>query len=88
MSRILLATLAGVILLDTTTAIAQTDDGSLRGYVKDVQGGALPGVTVRPSRSWRRLPPGHGSTQYTKGEPHTLEACRPDVRRQARQQIA
>ena len=25
---------------------AQTTDGSIRGYVRDVQGGALPGVTV------------------------------------------
>ena len=29
-----------------TTLLAQTGQGSLRGYVKDAQGGALPGVTV------------------------------------------
>jgi hypothetical protein len=33
-------------LLATTPALAQSGDGSLRGYVKDEQGGVLPGVTV------------------------------------------
>jgi len=35
-----------LLLLTATTAMAQTGQGSLRGYVKDDQGGALPGVTV------------------------------------------
>src|SRR5438093_8745466 len=34
------------LLLVAINAIAQTGQGSLRGYVKDEQGGALPGVTV------------------------------------------
>src|SRR5262245_12388166 len=33
-------------LLATAPAVAQTGQGSLRGYVKDEQGGALPGVAV------------------------------------------
>src|SRR4029079_5792475 len=38
----------GILVLVTTTihAAAQTTDGSARGYVRDEQGGALPGVTV------------------------------------------
>ncbi|MGH9329220.1 MAG: carboxypeptidase regulatory-like domain-containing protein, partial [Vicinamibacterales bacterium] len=32
--------------LFAASALAQTGDGSLRGYVKDEQGGALPGATV------------------------------------------
>ena len=32
--------------LIAATAAAQTGAGSLRGYVKDEQGGALPGVTI------------------------------------------
>src|SRR5437773_12462524 len=40
-------TLASAFLvLIAATAAAQTGQGSLRGYVKDEQGGALPGVTV------------------------------------------
>jgi hypothetical protein len=35
-----------LLLLTATTAMAQIGQGSLRGYVKDDQGGALPGVTV------------------------------------------
>jgi hypothetical protein len=35
-----------VLLLTATTAFAQSGQGSLRGYVKDEQGGVLPGVTV------------------------------------------
>jgi len=35
-----------LLLLTATTAMAQNGQGSLRGYVKDDQGGALPGVTV------------------------------------------
>src|SRR5256885_1671011 len=37
-----------LIVLSVLTAVptAQTGDGSLRGYVKDEQGGVLPGVTV------------------------------------------
>jgi hypothetical protein len=43
-----LASLAVLVLslVLPTTLLAQTDQGSLRGYVKDAQGGALPGVTV------------------------------------------
>ena len=33
-------------LLIAASAVAQTGQGSLRGYVRDEQGGALPGVTV------------------------------------------
>src|SRR3989442_9453226 len=46
MMRALLASLVAVSLLVADRALAQTGDGSLRGYVKDEQGGALPGVTV------------------------------------------
>ena len=35
-----------LLLLIAGSAAAQTGQGSLRGYVKDEQGGALPGVTV------------------------------------------
>ena len=35
-----------ISLLTATALRAQTGDGSLRGYVKDEQGGVLPGVTV------------------------------------------
>jgi hypothetical protein len=35
-----------VSLASAATALAQGGDGSLRGTVKDDQGGALPGVTV------------------------------------------
>src|SRR5207244_3576481 len=35
-----------LLLLIAGAAAAQTGQGSLRGYVKDEQGGALPGVTV------------------------------------------
>ena len=37
---------AVVAFLTAATAMAQTGQGGLRGYVKDEQGGALPGVTV------------------------------------------
>ena len=40
------AFLVGAILLAASPAAAQTGDGSLRGYVRDQQGGVLPGVTV------------------------------------------
>src|SRR5712692_11703598 len=35
-----------LVLLTGAAAVAQTDQGSLRGYVKDEQGGALPGTTI------------------------------------------
>jgi hypothetical protein len=35
-----------ILLLVAVDAAAQTGQGSLRGYVKDEQGGAVPGVTV------------------------------------------
>jgi len=46
MSRSLLATLLATSLLTAIPCSAQTGDGSLRGYVKDEQGGVLPGVSV------------------------------------------
>lgn len=46
MSRALLASFAAVLLATATLASAQTGDGSLRGFVKDEQGGVLPGVSV------------------------------------------
>lgn len=46
MSRSLLGSLIAVFALAASPAIAQTGDGSLRGYVKDQQGGVLPGVTI------------------------------------------
>jgi hypothetical protein len=46
MLRSLAAFLAAFVSLSTASAFAQTGDGSLRGYVKDPQGGVLPGVTV------------------------------------------
>jgi hypothetical protein len=46
MPRLLTATLAALLVLTAAPASAQTGDGSLRGYVRDQQGGLLPGVTV------------------------------------------
>jgi hypothetical protein len=46
MARSRLLFLALLALLTAATAVAQTGEGSLRGYVKDEQGGALPGVTI------------------------------------------
>src|SRR6266436_3543179 len=46
MSRLLSAVLGVSLSLSAIPASAQTGDGSLRGYVKDQQGGVLPGVTV------------------------------------------
>lgn len=43
--RLVVLTLA-VLLASAATAVAQSGDGSLVGYVKDEQGGILPGVTV------------------------------------------
>ena len=46
MNRCVIAvTLVGVLGMSTIAA-AQTGAGSLRGYITDEQGGALPGVTV------------------------------------------
>src|ERR1700704_4235228 len=42
----LFASLVAVSVLTSIPAHAQTEMGSLRGYVKDEQGGVLPGVTV------------------------------------------
>ena len=44
--KTLFASLVAVSVLASIPAHAQTEMGSLRGYVKDAQGGALPGVTV------------------------------------------
>ena len=41
-----LALFVALAIVSTSHAFAQTGDGSLRGYVKDQQGGVLPGVTV------------------------------------------
>src|SRR5262245_23089488 len=46
MSRALTVSLALLLSLLSSVASAQTGDGSLRGYVRDQQGGVLPGVTV------------------------------------------
>src|SRR5438093_4055542 len=46
MARAPFLSLFTVFVLSTGSANAQTGDGSLRGYVKDQQGGILPGVTV------------------------------------------
>ncbi len=46
MQRALVASLVALSVLLPQFATAQTGDGSLRGYVKDEQGGVLPGVTV------------------------------------------
>lgn len=46
-----LASLAALVVLASHAASAQTGDGSLRGYVKDQQGGLLPGVTVTATSS-------------------------------------
>ena len=46
MVKILLTSLIAVSVLAPIPASAQTDLGGLRGYVKDEQGGVLPGVTV------------------------------------------
>jgi hypothetical protein len=45
MPRLLAASFL-TLLVFSTPAFAQTGDGSLRGYVRDQQGGVLPGVTV------------------------------------------
>src|SRR5438128_1420987 len=46
MPRVLAVSLAALLGLSVAPASAQTGDGSLRGYVRDQQGGVLPGVTV------------------------------------------
>jgi hypothetical protein len=46
MQRCLIASLVALMIATAAQASAQTGDGSLRGYVKDQQGGILPGVTV------------------------------------------
>src|SRR5262245_8567962 len=46
MSRTLLVSTAAALLLAASLAAAQSNDGSLRGYVRDEQGAVLPGVTV------------------------------------------
>src|SRR5262249_48355529 len=48
MARIVCAVLTSLSLLVSLSAVAsaQTGSGSLRGYVKDDQGGVLPGVLV------------------------------------------
>ena len=46
MPRVLVAGLVALFALSGNPAAAQIGDGSLRGYIKDQQGGVLPGVTV------------------------------------------
>jgi len=46
MSRALGTLVVGAVLLSSIPAAAQSGQGSLNGYVKDEQGGVLPGVTV------------------------------------------
>src|SRR5262249_2129370 len=46
MTRLLAIFLVVFSVLTPSFATAQTGDGSLRGYVKDQQGGVLPGVSV------------------------------------------
>src|ERR671932_1869412 len=46
MVRALGALVVGAFLLTSIPAAAQSGQGSLDGYVKDEQGGVLPGVTV------------------------------------------
>ena len=46
MQRCMVAILVALSFLGASDAFAQTGDGSLRGYIKDEQGGVLPGVTV------------------------------------------
>lgn len=49
MSRPVVALAVVLLLSSPFTLLAQTGQGSLRGYVRDGQGGALPGVTVTAS---------------------------------------
>jgi hypothetical protein len=51
MARSFVVSLVVLISLISASASAQTGDGSLRGYVKDQQGGILPGVTVTATSS-------------------------------------
>ena len=46
MQRAIVASLVALSVLLPSLTAGQTGDGSLRGYVKDEQGGVLPGVTV------------------------------------------
>lgn len=46
MGRVSVAGLVACLCLSSVPGYAQTGDGSLRGYVKDEQGGVLPGVTI------------------------------------------
>ncbi len=46
MFRILSCVLVSALLWSASPALAQTGDASVRGFVKDEQGGALPGATV------------------------------------------
>src|SRR5262245_65332960 len=46
MNRCVVAASLIVVLASSAVATAQTGAGSLRGYITDEQGGALPGVTV------------------------------------------
>lgn len=57
--------LAAAVLFTLAASLsAQTGDGSLRGYVKDDQGGVLPGVTIT-AHSTALLAPVSGVTDAT-----------------------
>ncbi|MFN2444461.1 MAG: carboxypeptidase-like regulatory domain-containing protein, partial [Vicinamibacterales bacterium] len=49
MSRVVVVLWLCVLFVLPSPTSAQTGQGSLRGYVRDEQGGALPGVTVTAS---------------------------------------
>jgi hypothetical protein len=61
MFRSVLAVLAVLVLAPSEFASAQSGLGSLRGYVRDQQGGALPGATVTAT-SPEMLAPSTGAT--------------------------
>jgi hypothetical protein len=46
MRRVVTVWVVGVVLAASSELAAQSGDGSLRGYIRDSQGGVLPGVTV------------------------------------------
>jgi hypothetical protein len=56
MQRALVACLVVLSALLPTLASGQTGDGSLRGYVKDEQGGVLPGVAITATSSALQAP--------------------------------
>ena len=49
MRKSILVAWAVVCLASAYPLVAQVGDGSLRGYVRDVQGAVIPGVTITAS---------------------------------------